>query len=183
MIDSKEDFDIVMPMYNLLKHSQNFSLTSENLWNHYRDKNYDVDDNSSDTKSFNYEAKIVGNTPEKPGNEGEPNLPPVPALNVPVTIPLKYLTNFWRSFDFPFIYCETELNLSWKKVCVLIEQNNNITGFNFMIISTKRYASVVTLSINGNVKFLENIRHRFKRTISWNKYWSDITGQPKQTII
>ena len=159
-----------MPMYNLLKHSQNFSLTSENLWNHYRDKNYDVDDNSSDTKSFNYEAKIVGNTPEKPGNEGEPNRPPVPALNVPVTIPLKYLSNFWRSFDFPFIYCEIELNLSWKKVCVLIEQNNNITGVNFMIISTKRYASVVTLSINGNVKFLENIRHRFKGTISWNKH-------------
>ena len=52
-----------------------------------------------------------------------------------------------------------------------------------MIISTKRYASVVTLSINGNVKFLENIRHRFKGTISWNKNWSDITAQPKQTII
>ena len=38
---------------------------------------------------------------------------------------------------------------------------------------------VVTLSINDNIKFLENIKQEFKRTISWNKYRSEITKQPK----
>ena len=33
-------------------------------------------------------------------------------------------------------------------------------------------------SINDNVKFLENIKQGFKRTISWNKYRSKITTQP-----
>ena len=35
--------DIVMPMYNLLEHSQNYSLTSGSLWNYYRDE-IDIND-------------------------------------------------------------------------------------------------------------------------------------------
>ena len=62
---------------------------------------------------------------------------------------------------------------------VLIELHNNITGANFMITSTRLYIPVVTLSFNDNIKFLENIKQRFKRTISWNKYRSEITTQTK----
>ena len=96
-----------------------------------------------------------------------------------ITIPLKYLSNFWRFLDFSLINCEIELDLSWAKDCALIEQNNNITGVNFVITRTKLYVPVVTLSINDNIKFLENIKQEFKRTIFWNKYRSEITIQPK----
>ena len=44
-----------------------------------------------------------------------------------------------------------------------------------MLISTN--VSVVTYSINNNIKLLANINHGFKRTISWNKYRSEITKQ------
>ena len=43
----------------------------------------------------------------------------------------------------------------------------------------KLYVPVVTLSINDNIKFLENIKQGFKRIIFWNKYKSEITTQPK----
>ena len=45
------------------------------------------------------------------------------------------------------------------------------------IDNAKLYIPVVTLSINNNIKVLENIKPRFIRKISWNKYkvWSDIT--------
>ena len=43
-------------------------------------------------------------------------------------------------------------------------------GTTFQINNLKLYVSVVPLSINGNIKFLENVRQGFKRTISWNKY-------------
>ena len=46
-------------------------------------------------------------------------------------------------------------------------------------INAKIYIPVVTFSINDNVKFLENIKQGFKRTISWNKYRSEITTQTK----
>ena len=41
------------------------------------------------------------------------------------------------------------------------------------------YIPVVTLSINDNIKFLENIKQRLQRTISWNKYTCDTTAQTK----
>ena len=52
-------------------------MTSESLWNYYRDKIDDVDDNASDGKLFEYKTKIVGNTPERPGKEGDANWLPV----------------------------------------------------------------------------------------------------------
>ena len=88
-----------MPMYNPLEYSQNCSMTSRSLWSYYRDKTDDVDD-VSDGKSFNYKTKIVENKPKGPGNEGHANQPPVLTLNAEVTIPLKYFSNFWRSFWF-----------------------------------------------------------------------------------
>ena len=48
-----------------------------------------------------------------------------------------------------------------------------------MITSTKIYVPAVTLSINDNVRFLENIKEGFKRTIYWNKCRSEITTQTK----
>ena len=123
---------------------------------------------------------MVGKIPERParpGNEGNANRPPqpaVPTLNIEITTPLKYLSNFWRFLDLTLINCEIELDLSWRKNCVLIEHNNNVTGVNFMITSTKLYGPVVTLSIND-----KNIKQGFKRTISWNKYRSELTTQTK----
>ena len=100
MIDYAEDLDVVMPMYNLLEYSQNYSMTSGSLWNYYRDKTDDVDDNASDVKPdiiVEYKTKIIGKTSEKPpqpGNLGDANQPPVPTLIVEVIITLKYVSNF-----------------------------------------------------------------------------------------
>ena len=53
------------------------------------------------------------------------------------------------------------------------------TGATFQINNAKLYFLIVTLSINDDIKFLENIKQGFKRTISWNKYRSEVTKQPK----
>ena len=53
------------------------------------------------------------------------------------------------------------------------------TGATFQINNAKLYVPVATLSINDNVKFLENVKQGFKRTISRNKYRSEITTQTK----
>ena len=112
MINNVEDLDIVMSMYNLLEYSQNYSMTSRSLWNYYIDKIDNINDNSSDSKSFIYKTKIVGKAPA------------VPTLNIKVTITFKYLSTFRRFLDLQLINCEMELDLSWKKDCVLIKRNN-----------------------------------------------------------
>ena len=70
-----------------------------------------------------------------------------------------------------------------ERDCVLMKRLNNITGVNFMINSIKHYAPRNTLSTNDNNKFLENIKQEFERTISWNKYRSEITIQIKKIMI
>ena len=101
-VDDAKDIDIVMPMYNLLEYSNNYSKTSGSLWQYCKDipavnNNGDVDDfNGADaTDSFNSEAKITGRT----NNDGEIN-------NVEIMVPLKYLSNFWRTHEMPVINCK-----------------------------------------------------------------------------
>ena len=53
------------------------------------------------------------------------------------------------------------------------------TGAIFQINSVKHYVVIVTLSINDKINFLVNIKKGFKSKVSWNKYRSEITTQPK----
>ena len=73
-------------------------------------------------------------------------------------------------------------NTTWFILCkdfLLIEHHNKIEGVHCKITSTKLYVTVVTSSINDNIKFLENIKQEFKTMISWKKYWSEIITEPK----
>ena len=101
--------------------------------------------------------------------------------------------------DLPLFNYEIELDLRWTKNCLILEilratpeaGNANAnpptqavavtqkTGTTFKINNAKLYFPVVTLSIIDNIKYLENTKQGFKRTISWNKYRSEITTQPK----
>ena len=79
-------------------------------------------------------------------------------IKTAVVIPLKHLSNFWRSLNIPLINCEVELILTWSKNCVLADMtardagNNNdspgivaSTGLEFKITDMKLYVPVVTL--------------------------------------
>ena len=79
---------------------------------------------------------------------------------------LEYSDNYLVTFGRLWNYCRDEVdgvddNVSKAKLC------------------PKHYVPVITLAINDNIKFLENIKQGFKRKISWNKYRSKITIQPK----
>ena len=154
----------------------------------YKTKNEidDVDDNTSEGKSFKYKTKIIGRTEARPSHPGSygganwPRQPPIPPLNTEVTNPLSYLTNFWRFLDLPLLNCEVELDLKWSEICLLMEDDGNITEATFQITSSKRYVPVVTFYINDCMKMLENIKQGFQMKKSWNKYRSEWTIQPKR---
>ena len=87
-------------------------------------------------------------------------------------VPLKYLCNFWRTLKIPLINCEVELILSWYANCVTIYTDVANQNPTFTTTETNFYVPVVTLSTQGNVKPLPELKSDFKRTISWNKYLS-----------
>ena len=108
--------------------------------------------------------------------------------NAKVALPSKYLNIFLRSCHLPLINCEIELNLKLTKNCVISEiyktsevsANPNANTPNPFISknNVKFHVPVVTLSVN-DIIFLEDVKQGFKRTISWNKYRSGRTAQPK----
>ena len=136
---------------------------------------------------LNIRQKIIGKTPDN-------------TLDTEVVVPLKYLSYFRRFFYLSLINCKVELDLSWSKNCIISKILNNTevaanpnanppiehlpeaftTGATFQVSNSKLYVPVVTLSINDNIKFSENIKEECKRKISWNKYRFEITTQPKK---
>ena len=145
-----------MPMYNLIEYSDNYSKTSGSLWQYYKDE---PNDNLANSESFKSKVKITGNTPAG-GN----------TKDVKIIVPLKYLSNFWRTLEMPLINCEVNLILTWSKDCVI---TNSTGAGKFKITETKLYVPVVTLSTQDNAKLLQQLKSGFRRTINWNKYQSD----------
>ena len=136
-IDNAHDIDIVIPMYNLIEYSDNYSKTSGSLWQYYKD---DPNDNIANSESFKSKVKITGKTPDN-GN----------TKHVEIIVPLKYLSKFWRSLEMPLINCEVNLILTWSKDCVI---TNSAGEGKFTITETKLYVPVVTLSTKDNEKLL-----------------------------
>ena len=188
-LDNAEDLDTVMPMYNLLEYSKNYRKTTGSLWNYYKDEpNSSADDDSIthsilNSESFDYKANFMENGVTH--NNLTKN-------DVKVAVPLKHLSNFWRSINIPLINCEVELILTWFKNCVLIDkltreadyavdpnvyEIDNPENAIFEIKDTELYVPVVTLSKENDTKLLEQLKSGFKRTIKWKKYRSQTTIQ------
>ena len=161
-VDTAENLDITMPIYNLIEYSDNYQDSSATLYQYKRDKPPEGDpirnlavDNSS---SFKYKVNLLGN----PVLDGA-----IAKRSVKVVVPLKYLSNFFRSLEMPLINCKIKLNLTWKKECVLSTDAGDAV---FIINGTKMYVPVVTLSKEDNKDFIEQQNKGFQRSIYWNEY-------------
>ena len=102
---------------------------------------YDINvDSSNDEKITDDDGNEVDN-PKYDGNKVGKN-------ETEVAIPLKHLSNFWRSLNIPLINCEVELILTWSKNCVLanmvVSVNPAIVApflLEFKITDTKLFCS------------------------------------------
>ena len=78
------------------------------MWQHYRD---DPNDNMVHSESFKFKINITGKTTAD-GN----------TKDVKIAVPLKYLSNFWRTLKMPLINCETNLNQLYLKIVLFLLQ-------------------------------------------------------------
>ena len=114
-----------MQMYNLIEYSDNYSKASGSLWQYYRDEpNYNLEN----SELFKSKIKITGKTPAA-GNE----------KNVEIMVPLKYLTNFWRTLEMRLINCAVNLILTWSSTRVITNSTGSET---FEITGTNLYVPV-----------------------------------------
>ena len=185
LIDNAEDIDVAMPMYNFLEYSKNYRKTTGSLWNYNRDqpnrdsrKNYYLG-----SKSFDLKSSIMGELGDI-NDDNQENKD-----NIIFVVPLKQLSNFWRSLKMPLINCEIGLILTWSKNCVILSNarrdtiaaaelnaasvsnvkpavNVSARSVTFELIDTKLYVPIVTLSKKKNdKKLLEQLKSGFKITL------------------
>ena len=135
--------NITISMYNLIEYSDNYSDTSGSLWQFQRDE---IENNTNVSgeysSSFEYKSKFVNNID---------NTVKLKGVKI-IVLPLKYLSNFWRSTEMPLINCKVELSLTWIENCILATSVNvandaitNASKAAFKIIDAKLYVPAVTL--------------------------------------
>ena len=144
-IDNAEYIDKVMPMYNLLEFSDNYSKTSGSLWQYFKDIPAVDDDGNiinfngaNNTDSFKFKNRLTGQT----NDDG--------IINVQIMVPLKYLSSFWRTLEIPLINCEIELLLTCSRNSVRISTDINNQIRTFTVTEANLYVSVVQLKIMQN---------------------------------
>ena len=137
-------------MYNLIEYSGNYSKTSESLQQYFKDipavnnNGYIAIFNGiNETDSLNFKSKIISKTNDDGDTE-----------NVEIMVPLKYLSNFWKTLEMPLINCEVELILTWSENCVIISTNVANQNPTFAITETNLHVPVVTLSTQDKAKLL-----------------------------
>ena len=96
-VDDANFINIAMPMNNFIGYKNNYSDTSGRLCGFKRDEITDSANvtNDDNAPSLKYKASLITNT-ETDGTKKE----------VKIALPLKYLSNFWRSLEMPLINCK-----------------------------------------------------------------------------
>ena len=126
-VEKAEDLDIVMSMYNLLEYSDNYQNSTGSLYRFKRDEppdnNADVGNN---TTSLVYKSNLIKGTDDNNAN------------NVKLVVPLKYVSNFFRSLELPLVNCNIDLELTWHKDCIISSADAAASQVvSFMITDTK----------------------------------------------
>ena len=80
----------------MIEDSDNYSKTSGSLWQYYKDE---PNDNIADSESFRSKVKITVKTPDN-GN----------TKDVEIIVPLKYLSNSWRTLEVPLLIVKSIVN-------------------------------------------------------------------------
>ena len=116
-VDNAKGIAIVVPVYNLIEYTNNYSKISGSLWQYCKD------------------IPVIA---MQTGDNG--------TKNVEIMVPLKYLSNFWRTLEIPLIKCGIDLILTWSTNCVIVSTNVANQNATFEITNTKLYVPVVTSS-------------------------------------
>ena len=155
-VDTAENSDIVMPMYNLIEYSDNYQDSSATLYQYKRDEPPEADAiadlTANNSSSFKYKVNLLCN--------------PVPTnlivkRNLKIVVPLKYLSNFFRSLEMPLINCKIKLNLTRKKECVLSADAGEavlllmIQNYTFQLLLCQK--KIIKILLNNKIKDFKDL--------------------------
>ena len=141
----------------------NYSDTSGSLWQFKRDEcpaNNNDDLTIDISQLFKNKAALAGKTTDAVSNTNS-------SVKVPkIVVPLKYLSNVWRSLEMPLINCKFYLELNWIENCILSSAEDSMK---FEITDAKLDVPIVTFT-KGNASLTKQLNEGFKRSIYWKSF-------------
>ena len=112
------------------------------------------------SQSFKYKATLVRKTANH--NNGNSFV-----KDTKIVVPIKYLSNFWRSLEISLTNFKVHLELNWIEDCILSSAGNFAK---FEITDAKLHIPIVTLSTKDSVNLTKQLSEGFKRSVYWNSY-------------
>ena len=168
-----------MSLYNMLEYSDNYADTTASLYQYERPEPRNTngalaDLTTNNSSSFKYQSGLVQKqlaTPNSmPVNRNtDPNFNSAHRVwkNIKIVVPLKYISNFFRSLEFHLINTKLYVELNCTKYSVLSSKHQNSI---FQITKGEMYIPAVTLNTENNNKLSELLSKGFERTVVWNEY-------------
>ena len=161
-VGTAEHLDIIMSMYNLTEYSDNYADYSGSLYQFKRDESPTNDDGNPNNVAldnltfFKYKVSLLGKGDDPDGNDRS-------LKTTKIVVPLKNLSNFFRSLETPVINCKIHLELNWNNNCVMDgADNTNNRETTFQIKRTMLYVPIVALSTIDNVNLTKQLNEGFK---------------------
>ena len=158
-------------MHNLIEYSDNYSDSSGSLCQFKRDE---IEGNANltvaNSSSFKYKSDFVTDKKVNRTISGVKI-----AIKIKIKIPLKYLSNFWRSLE--TLEIKMGCRLKWAGKCILatpVDTANdpiaNAVSATFKLTDAKLYVPVVTLSTEDCAKLSKQLSEGSKRPVYCNEY-------------
>ena len=114
---------------------------------------------------FKYKAALVEKTANAVNNTNSSE------KNTKIVVPLKYLSNFWRSLEIPLINSKVHFELNWIKKCILSSDGDSAK---FKPTDAKLHVPITTLSTKNNLNLTKQLNDEFKRSVYWNSYQTNL---------
>ena len=122
-VDTADNLDLTMNLYNMLEYSDNYANATGSLYQYKRpeprDNNGNVGNLGTALSSFNYQSGLVQKQLTTPNSENfpanrDPNFANVHRIwkNIKIVVPLKYISNFFRNLELPLINTKLYMELN-----------------------------------------------------------------------
>ena len=126
-VDTADNLDLTMNLYNMLEYSDNYADTAGSLHQYKRPQPRDANGNAvnlaTTLSSFKYQSGLVQKQLATPNSENVPanidsNFDNAHRIwkNIKILVPLKYISNFFRNLELPLINTKSYMELNWTKI-------------------------------------------------------------------
>ena len=123
-VDTADNLDLTMSLYNMLECSDNYADTTGSLYQYKRPEprgtNGNVVNLASTLSSFKYQSGLVQKQLTTPNSENvlanaDHNFDDAHRIwkNIKIAVPLKYISNFFRNLELPLINTKLYMELNW----------------------------------------------------------------------